>query len=98
MEAASQARNLTTSEYELKRVKVLGDVTRRFIQVVADQHALDLALTNHQLAGPAIIPHPPKRPRPQDGADVGLAVLCSGIGRRIMTRTASPSSAGALPT
>jgi cobalt-zinc-cadmium efflux system outer membrane protein len=50
MEAASQARGLTTSEYELKRVEVLGDVTRRFIQVVADQHALDLARTNRQLA------------------------------------------------
>jgi outer membrane protein, heavy metal efflux system len=50
MEAASQARSLTTSEYEVKRVEVLGDVTQRFIQVVADQHALDLALTNRQLA------------------------------------------------
>ena len=50
MEAASQARGLTKSEYELKRVEVLGEVTQRFIQVVADQHALDLALTNRQLA------------------------------------------------
>ncbi|MGH8731970.1 MAG: TolC family protein, partial [Burkholderiales bacterium] len=50
MEAASQARGLTKSEYEVKRVEVLGDVTQRFIQVVADQHALDLALTNRQLA------------------------------------------------
>ncbi|MEO5804095.1 MAG: TolC family protein [Verrucomicrobiota bacterium] len=50
MEAATQARGVTKSDYELKRVEVLGDVTRKFIQVVASQHALDLALTNRQLA------------------------------------------------
>jgi cobalt-zinc-cadmium efflux system outer membrane protein len=53
-EVASQARDITKSEYELKRVEVLGDVTQRFIQVVASQHALDLALTNRQLAEDAL--------------------------------------------
>ncbi len=53
-EVASQARGITQSEYELKRVEVLGDVTQRFIQVVANQHALDLALTNRQLAEDAL--------------------------------------------
>lgn len=51
---ASRARAITQSEYELKRVEVLGDVTQRFIQVVANQHALDLALTNRQLADDAL--------------------------------------------
>lgn len=50
MEAASSARGVTKSDYELKRVEVLGDVTQRFIQVVAKQHALDLALTNRDLS------------------------------------------------
>ncbi|MBC8096812.1 MAG: TolC family protein [Akkermansiaceae bacterium] len=53
-EVASQARDITKSEYELKRVEVLGEVTQRFIQVVANQHALDLALTNRQLAEDAL--------------------------------------------
>jgi len=53
-DVASQSRGLTKSEYELKRVEVLGDVTQRFIQVVANQHALDLALTNRQLAEDAL--------------------------------------------
>lgn len=53
-EVASQARGVTKSEYELKRVEVLGDVAQRFIQVVANQHALDLALTNRQLAADAL--------------------------------------------
>ena len=53
-ELASQARGVTKSEYELKRVEVLGDVAQRFIQVVANQHALDLALTNRQLAADAL--------------------------------------------
>ena len=53
-ELASQARGVTKSDYELKRVEVLGDVTQRFIQVVANQHALDLALTNRQLAEDAL--------------------------------------------
>ncbi len=53
-DVASQARGLTKSEYELKRVEVLGDVTQRFIQVVANQHALELALTNRQLAEDAL--------------------------------------------
>lgn len=53
-ELASQARGVTRSEYELKRVEVLGDVAQRFIQVVANQHALDLALTNRQLAVDAL--------------------------------------------
>jgi outer membrane protein, heavy metal efflux system len=53
-EVASQSRGLTKSEYELKRVEVLGDVTQRFIQVVANQHALDLALTNRQLTEDAL--------------------------------------------
>ena len=53
-EVASQARGITTSEYELKRVEVLGDVTQRFIQVMANQHALDLALTNRQMAEDAL--------------------------------------------
>jgi outer membrane protein, heavy metal efflux system len=51
---ASQSRGITRSEYELKRVEVLGDVTRRFIEVVANQHALDLALTNRQFAADAL--------------------------------------------
>jgi cobalt-zinc-cadmium efflux system outer membrane protein len=53
-EVASQARGVNKSEYELKRVEVLGDVAQRFIQVVANQHALDLALTNRQLAEDAL--------------------------------------------
>ncbi len=53
-ETASQARGIATAEYELKRVEVLGDVAQRFIQVVANQHALDLALTNRQLAEDAL--------------------------------------------
>lgn len=53
-EVASQARSVTKSEYELKRVEVLGEVAQRFIQVVANQHALDLALTNRQLAEDAL--------------------------------------------
>lgn len=53
-ELASQARGVTKSDYELKRVEVLGDVAQRFIQVVANQHALDLALTNRQLAEDAL--------------------------------------------
>ncbi len=53
-ELASQARDITRSDYELKRVEVLGDVAQRFIQVVANQHALDLALTNRQLAAEAL--------------------------------------------
>ncbi|ODU23813.1 MAG: hypothetical protein ABS95_02980 [Verrucomicrobia bacterium SCN 57-15] len=54
IEVASQGRGVNKSEYELKRVEVLGDVTQRFIQVVASQHALDLALTNRQLAADAL--------------------------------------------
>lgn len=42
-EAASQARDVTASEYELKRVEVLGDVTQRFIHVVANQNVVELA-------------------------------------------------------
>jgi cobalt-zinc-cadmium efflux system outer membrane protein len=53
-EVASQARGITKSEYELKRVEVLGDVTQRFIQVVANQHVLDLALTNRQMVEDAL--------------------------------------------
>ena len=53
-EVASQAQGITRSEYELKRVEVLGDVTQRFIQVVANQHALDLTLTNRQMAEDAL--------------------------------------------
>jgi outer membrane protein, heavy metal efflux system len=53
-EAAATARDITKSEYELKRVEVLGAVTQRFIQVVADQHALDLALTNRQLTADSL--------------------------------------------
>ena len=53
-EAAAQARDITRLEYELKRVEVLGDVAQRFIQVVANQHALELALTNRQLAADAL--------------------------------------------
>jgi len=53
-EVASQGRGITQSEYELKRVEVLGDVTQRFILVVAHQHALDLALTNQQLEEDAL--------------------------------------------
>jgi outer membrane protein, heavy metal efflux system len=54
IEAASQARGVTQSAYELKRVEILGEVTRRFIQVVANQYALDLALTNRQLSADAL--------------------------------------------
>jgi outer membrane protein, heavy metal efflux system len=50
MEVAAQGRDIAKSEYEIKRVEVLGDVTQRFILVVANQHALDLALTNRELA------------------------------------------------
>lgn len=53
-ELALQARGITKSEYELKRVEVLGDVAQRFIQVVANQEALALALTNRQLAADAL--------------------------------------------
>jgi cobalt-zinc-cadmium efflux system outer membrane protein len=53
-ELASQARGVTKSEYELKRVEVLGDVAQRFIQVVANQEVLALALTNRQLAADAL--------------------------------------------
>jgi cobalt-zinc-cadmium efflux system outer membrane protein len=53
-EVASQSRGIMQSGYELKRVEVLGDVTQRFIRVVANQHALDLALTNRQLAADAL--------------------------------------------
>ena len=53
-EVASQARGITRSEYELKRVEVLGDVTLRFIQVVANQHALGLAQTDRQLTETAL--------------------------------------------
>ena len=53
-EVATTARDITKSEYELKRVEVLGAVTQRFIQVVANQHALDLALTNRQLGEDAL--------------------------------------------
>lgn len=51
---ASQARGVTQSEYELRRVDVLADVTLRFIQVVAAQHALDLAVTSRRLAEDAL--------------------------------------------
>ncbi len=53
-ELASQARGVTKSEYELKRVEVLGEVAQRFIQVVANQEVLALALTNRQLAADAL--------------------------------------------
>lgn len=53
-EVASQAYEVNRSEYELKRVEVLADVTQRFIRVVANQHALDLVLTNRQLAEDAL--------------------------------------------
>ncbi len=53
-ELASQARGVTKSEYELKRVEVLGEVAQRFIQVVANQEGLALALTNRQLAEDAL--------------------------------------------
>ncbi len=53
-EVASTVGGITKAEYELKRVEVLGDVTQKFIQVVASQHALDLALTNRQLAEDAL--------------------------------------------
>jgi cobalt-zinc-cadmium efflux system outer membrane protein len=53
-EVAAQARGVTKAEYELKRVEVLGDVAQRFIQVVANQEALALALTNRQLAADAL--------------------------------------------
>lgn len=54
MGVASQARAITRSDYESKRVDVLADVTQRFTQVLANQHALDLALTNRQLAKDAL--------------------------------------------
>ena len=50
MDVASQGRDIAQSEYEIKRVEVLGEVTQRFILVVANQHALALALTNRDLA------------------------------------------------
>ena len=53
-EVAAQARGVNKAEYELKRVEVLGDVAQRFIQVVANQKALELALTNLQLAADAL--------------------------------------------
>ena len=53
-DVAAQASAITKSAYDLKRVEVLGEVAQRFIQVVARQHALDLALTNRQLAEDAL--------------------------------------------
>jgi len=53
-EAAAQLQGVTQSEYESRRVEVLGDVTQRFIRVVAMQHALDLAQTNRRLAEDAL--------------------------------------------
>ena len=53
-EVASQARGVTKAEYELKRVEVLGDVAQRFIQVVANQELLALAMTNRHLAADAL--------------------------------------------
>jgi cobalt-zinc-cadmium efflux system outer membrane protein len=50
VEVGRQAQGVTRTEFELKRVEVLGEVTRRFIEVVAAQNALDLALTNRQIA------------------------------------------------
>jgi outer membrane protein, heavy metal efflux system len=50
MDVASQGRDIARSEYEIKRVEVLGELTQRFILVVANQHALALALTNRDLA------------------------------------------------
>ena len=51
---ASQSRDHTQAQYELKRVDVLADVTRRFIQVVSGQQSLELAITNRDLAQDAL--------------------------------------------
>lgn len=54
VEAASHARGVTASEYELKRVEILGEVTQRFIRVVANQHEVELAEANLELAQAAL--------------------------------------------
>ncbi len=54
MAVASQARAITRSDYESKRVEVLADVTQRFTRVLANQHMLELAVTNRQLAADAL--------------------------------------------
>ena len=46
---AAGSRDLASREYELKRVEVLARLTRRFIDLLAAQHLLDLARTNLQL-------------------------------------------------
>jgi len=53
-DVASQARGVTHAEYELMRVDVLAKVTQRFIDVVANQKFLDLAISNHQSAEDAL--------------------------------------------
>ncbi|HUG12539.1 MAG TPA: TolC family protein [Opitutaceae bacterium] len=53
-EAASQARGVTASDYELKRVEFLGDVTQRFIQVVARQLEVELAESTLELSRNAL--------------------------------------------
>jgi len=50
VEVASRARDLVVSEYDVAGVDILGEVARRFIQVVADQHEVDLARTTTQLS------------------------------------------------
>jgi len=50
VEVASRARDLVVSDYDVAGVDILGEVARRFIQVVADQHEVDLARTTTQLS------------------------------------------------
>jgi cobalt-zinc-cadmium efflux system outer membrane protein len=47
---ATRAQDVATREYEAKRVDVLAQVTRHFIDVLAAQHAVALAETRRQLA------------------------------------------------
>jgi cobalt-zinc-cadmium efflux system outer membrane protein len=54
LEAASLAREVTSSEYELKRVEILGEVTQRFILVAANQLEVELAEANLELAQAAL--------------------------------------------
>lgn len=47
--AADRARDLASREYEVKRVEVLAEVTRRFIELLARQDGLSLARANLDL-------------------------------------------------
>jgi outer membrane protein, heavy metal efflux system len=50
IDAASATERLATQEYELKRVEVLADVTRRFIRVLAAQEIVGLTAASMRLS------------------------------------------------